>query len=73
MSDALNKREPIATLMGQAVEEEGEAHLLAYWLGSGIEIVVTERHGADATVLLSKEQARQLGQLLLDAADQHRP
>jgi hypothetical protein len=72
MSEALNNREPIASLTGQAVEEEGEAHLLVYWLGSRIEIVVTERHGADGTVLLTKDQARQLGQLLLDAADQHR-
>jgi hypothetical protein len=74
MSDEPGKREKIATLMGSSSEEPAEAWLLAYWLGSKIEIVVTEEHGAHAAVLLSKDQARELARALgaaLDNGPQH--
>ena len=62
-------RESILTLTGPAVEEEGDAWLLVYRLGSQIEITVTEEKGGDSSVLLSKEQARELARALTAALD----
>jgi hypothetical protein len=69
MSDEPGTRGPIVTLTGPSVEEDGDACLLAYWLGSQIEIVVTEKDGASGTVLLSEEQARDLARSLAAALD----
>jgi hypothetical protein len=62
-------RKPIVTLTGPAIEEGGEAWLLVGWIGSQIEIVVSEEKGADSTVLLSKDQARALSRAITTALD----
>jgi hypothetical protein len=62
-------RDPIVSLTGPSSEEEGHAHLLVYRLASRIEIVVTEEHGADSSVLLSEDQARELISALTAAVD----
>jgi len=48
---------------------EGDAWLLVYRLGSQIEITVTEEKGGDSSVLLSKEQARELARAITAALD----
>jgi hypothetical protein len=60
MSDEPPKRQPIASLAGQSSEGNGAASLLVYSLGSQIEIVIGEERGADASVLLSRDQAFEL-------------
>jgi hypothetical protein len=62
-------RESILTLTGPAVEVEGDAWLLVYRVGSQIEITVTEEKGGDSSVLLSKEQARELARAITAALD----
>jgi hypothetical protein len=70
LSEANISREPIISLAGPSGEEEGDAHLLVYRLGSQIEMVVTEENGADSSVLLSEEQARELVCALTAALNQ---
>jgi hypothetical protein len=48
---------------------EGDAWLLVYRVGSQIEMTVTEEKGGDSSVLLSKEQARELARALTAALD----
>jgi hypothetical protein len=48
---------------------EGDAWLLVYRLGPQIEITVTEEKGGDSSVLLSKEQARELARAITAVLD----
>lgn len=48
---------------------QGGAWLLVYRVGSQIEMTVTEEKGGDSSVLLSKEQARELARALTAALD----
>ena len=46
--------------------------LLVHGCGGEIEVVVTEERGADAVVVLSREQARALARALLESVDASR-
>jgi hypothetical protein len=65
MSNQPAKRETIIALSGSV--EDGNSWLLAAWLDSQIEISVTEEKGADASVVLSKNQVLDLSRVLMKA------
>jgi hypothetical protein len=72
MSETGSDRDPIVAIVGSAVEDDGAAHLLLYRLGSRIEIVVIEEEGADASMFLSEEQARELCSTLTTALEKQK-
>jgi len=50
----------------------GASSLLLYELEGAVEVVVTEEHGGDAVVVLSREQARDLARSLTMAIGEAR-
>jgi hypothetical protein len=64
----VNNRNLIIRLDGKDLDA-GNSALLVYLLGGEVELVISERKGADAVVVLSREQARDLAQALTVALD----
>ena len=61
-------RESIIRLDGTDLDDRA-AVLLVYRLSTRIEVVVTEEHGPDAVVVISREQAKELTRKLLAELD----
>jgi len=64
----MDKRILIVRLDGEDLDGDASS-LLLYRLESTVEVVATEEHGADAVVVLSREQARNLARSLTAAID----
>ncbi len=55
----MGERKLIIRLDGQD-HDAGASSLLVYWLNGNLEVIATEKRGADAVVVLSPEQAHTL-------------
>ena len=64
----MDNRKLIIRLDGQN-HDAGNSSLLVYLLNGKLEVVASEEHGADAVVILSREQAQSLIRALMVAAD----